>query len=165
MYEHYAIIENGQVVEFPANPRLLDTGLPWDWLGGEVAGKTFVFCHNDEPWHEHTKNAVENNQPFYRAETDCWYRGYDIVDATPEEIVQRVANQTAGMREEVAYEIAKSQANLEKLGTMPAETQQQWDAYFAEMQSIEQQAGFPWDIQWPTEPQRVNRIKATVERI
>jgi len=165
MYEHYAIIKDGQVVEYPVNPRLQDSGLPDNWWGGEIAGQTYVFVHNQEPEHDYRKKAVENNKPWYHAEWGYWYRGYDIVDASSEEIAQRVAHQTEGMRNHIAYEIAKSQANLEKLGTIPAETQQQWDAYFAEMQAIEQQAGFPWDIQWPTEPHRVNRIQATVERI
>jgi hypothetical protein len=165
MYEHYAIIKDGQVVEYPANPRVYDTGLAWNWLGGELAGETFVFCHNVEPWRDHTKNVVENHRPFYNPDTGHWYRGYDIVDASPQEIAQRVADQTAGMREDIAYHIAKSQETLAKLETIPAETQQQWDAYFVEMQAIEQQAGFPWDVKWPTEPHRVKRIKATVERI
>ena len=65
MYEHYAIIKDQEVIAYPVNPRLPDSELPDEWLGGEIAGKMFVYCHNCPPWHDYTKNAVENNQPYY----------------------------------------------------------------------------------------------------
>jgi len=58
-----------------------------------------------------------------------------------------------------------AQKFLANLAPVPPETQQQWDAYFAEVQAINSQPDFPWTFEWPTPPHIVKRIKATVERI
>lgn len=165
MYPYYAIIEDGKVVEYPANPEIYQTGLVWDWQGGVLGARTFVYCHNIEPACHPTENTVEDGNPVLNPENNLWYRNYKIVPASPEEIANRFVSYTAGAEKAKAYQIAEGQRVLAELAPVPPETQQQWDAYFAEVQAINSQPDFPWMIVWPTPPHTVKRIKATVERI
>lgn len=165
MYPYYAIIENGAVVEYPANPELYQTGLVWDWQGGILGDKTFVYCHNIEPDRHPTQNVVEDGNPVLNPENNLWYRNYKIVPASPEEIAKRLVDYTAGAEEVKTFMLTEGQRALADLAPVPPETQQQWDEYFAEIQAVNNQPDFPWVFNWPTRPDKKPRIKATVERI
>lgn len=170
MFTTYAIIQNNAVVEYPVNPRVWNIqtesfNVPEYWPGGELNGKTYVYCHNNPPKAYPMKNAVENNRPVFDAATNLWYRGYDLVDATPTEIAERTQMQLQSIEDEKKYLIAEGLKARDAIENLPLEGQQEWDTYFTDLQNIESQASFPWDLTWPTRPDQVQRVKIEVERV
>lgn len=154
-YTHYARIENGVVVEYPTNPRgVLLTGefnIPPDWLGGELDGKTYVYCHDKKPFWNHTEVLVET-QPYFDEESGLWYRGYEKAPAPPELIEDR---------RQVAIETAQS--NIAFLLDMYSETRadelelsdgqkESWQTFRGLVATVPDQPGYPFQIDWPEIP-------------
>jgi len=169
-YKHYAIIENGVVIEYPVNPRtfVLSTGdynIPPFWEGGILDGKTYVFCHDKKPQTDYTEILVETT-PYYDNEMQLWYRGYQKQTATDELIALRRN-----------IEIETSQSNINALLETYSETQEinlelsnrqkeAWDKYRNELLEIPNQIGYPMQILWPTTPDSDTTVmKLEVTRI
>lgn len=170
MFTTYALIKNGAVVEYPVNPRVWNIStesynISEYWMGGELDGKMYAFVHNNPPKTYPFKNAVENNVPVLNPDNQLWYRGYNVVDASLEEIAQRTAWEIDSVQERRNSYLTEAQEALSKITNLPPEGQQEWDAYFADLQNIESQSSFPWDLTWPTRPDQVQRVKIEVERI
>lgn len=170
MFTTYALIEAGAVVEYPVNPRVWNIStesynISEYWMGGELDGKTYMFVHNAPPAVPHTKNAVENNVPVFNSDNQLWYRGYDVVDASAEEIAERTDREVDSVRHIRDMYVTEGQEVLSKITNLPPEGQQEWDAYFADLRNLESQSSFPWDLTWPIRPDQVQRVKIEVERV
>lgn len=169
MFTKYAIVENGEVVQYPVNPRVwvVSEGaynVPDYWTGGELDGKTYVFCHNNEPRHTPLQSLRETN-PVKDQETGNWYRHYDVIPATPEEIDTRIHSFMLGAEAEQAYQLEKLQGLAVKIAALPAAEQEKWAAYKTALQSIPEQTNYPFEIVWPTPPNLEAAPNIDVERI
>jgi hypothetical protein len=170
IYTTYALIENGVVVEYPVNPRVLiastgDFNVPWNWGGGELDGKTYAYCHDKKPVTTHEEITVETT-PYFDVEAGLWYRGYEIQPAPPELVVERYGVAYTSVRRAIAGMIAQySDAKAQELGL--TETQRaDWTRFRTEMQAVPQQAGYPFQFSWPVRPDSVeNKMTLQVVRV
>lgn len=169
MFTKYAIIENGEVVQYPVNPRVWVASaekynIPEYWAGGEFEGKTYVLCHNREPAHT-PRQSLKETLPVYDTESGFWYRHYDIVPATEEEIETRIHPYSLGVENAQKMFLQELETLAPKIALLPAEEQQKWAEYAALVNAITLQAGFPFEIDWPQKPIDAAAPKMEVERI
>lgn len=166
MYTHYAIIENDEIVEYPVNPRVFLAlqncyNVPEYWEGGVLDGKTYVYCHNFEPYCDYTKNLQEV-QPAKNPDNGMWYRQYELIDASPEEVAAR----TNAQIERVHNSIRSALAGYDAMQTILEEIEpEKWDAVRAKLRDVPNQPGFPWDIEWPQTPDTEIVVSIGVERL
>lgn len=161
MYTHYALIKDNEVVEYPADPRKADPTLPPFWLGGEVGGNVYVFCHNFPPVTDHTQDLVEI-APAYNEEAGAWYRQYQVVAASPELLAQRWREQIDGIANSVAY--YNSVADEVLTNELSSEQRNEWLQYKNAVNAVWSQPGFPWGIAWPQRPD-ANTLNIGVTRL
>jgi len=151
---NYAEIQDGKVVAYPVCPVVVqptgESNLPVDWDGGEYNGKHYVFCHNEEPRCDHEHNLVEVT-PRLSPENGLWYRQYQVVPASPEEIQQRTAQRKGLMDDQIAREVADYNANQDYIGSLSQEQQSEWSEFISTVQALPQQPGYPW-IPYPSRP-------------
>jgi len=170
IYTTYALIENGAVVDYPVNPRVTiastgDFNVPWNWGGGELDGKTYAYCHGKEPWVTHEEIVVETT-PYFNAEAGLWYRGYEVQPAPPELVTERYEIAYTSSQQAIAdiitqYSDARAQ-ELELTETQRAD----WAIFREEMQTVPQQAGYPFKFTWPVFPDSTeNKMTLGVVRV
>jgi len=179
MFTHYAQIENGQVVAYPVNPRVMDrsTGeynVFQFWTGGELDGKTYVFCHNREPeYNPHTQNLVEG-QPVFLEDENIWVRTHSIVEATDEEKAVRHQRQLDGSVNEIAMLLQTIEVLEPEIALLDDVSKARWEVYKQAVANMSNQPGFPFNmevpemnIDWPKRPDDDTQqvMKLTVERI
>jgi hypothetical protein len=170
IYTTYALIENGAVIEYPVNPRVLiastgDFNVPWNWGGGELGGKTYAYCHDKKPPTTHEEITVETT-PYFDIEMSLWYRGYEIQPAPPELISERIEIAYTASQQAIAYIITQySDARAQELEL--TETQRaDWARFRTEMQAVPQQAGYPFQFKWPVFPDSTeNKMTLQVVRV
>lgn len=80
---------------------------------------------------------------------DQWVEQWISAPATPEEITERTGNQAAVVRSERNQKLAN--CDWTQLSDAPVDAVP-WAAYRQALRDISGQAGFPWDIVWPSEP-------------
>ena len=83
---------------------------------------------------------------------DRWVQSWNITPMTPEEIQQRYDAQAAQVREERNMRLAAS--DWTQLPDAPVDYSA-WVAYRSELRTLTEQSGFPFDVQWPVQPNRV----------
>jgi len=169
MYEYYAIIENDVVVQYPVNPRIFLAmqncyNVPEYWTGGILDGKQYVYCHNFEPTAPYTKNIVEVT-PVKNEQDGMWYRKYEFVDASAEEIAARVAHQKLCISNDVTDMTAYVDSIQSEIAQLSEVEQQRWAQYKTDLINLTQQQGYPWVLVWPKRPSDQSRLSIGVERI
>lgn len=169
MYENYAIIENDEVVEYPVNPRVFLAlqncyNVPEYWTGGVLDGKQYVYCHCFAPTPPYNKNIIELT-PVKNPENGLWYRQYDFVDATPEEIAERTAYRLLCISNDVDTANKYLDSIQIEISQLSEEDQALWAQYKTDLNNLAQQDGYPWDFVWPNKPTNPERLSIGVERI
>ena len=170
IYTTYALIENGVVAEYPVNPRVLlastgDFNVPWNWGGGDLDGKTYAYCHDKKPWTTHEEIAVET-APYYDAEADLWYRGYEVQPAPAELVAERHAEADGAIQRDVAAFIVQySDAKAAEFGLSESQCAD-WARFRAELQAVSEQPGYPFQFSWPVFPDsEANKMTLEVVRV
>jgi hypothetical protein len=170
IYTTYALIENGVAVEYPVNPRVTiastgDFNVPWNWGGGELDGKTYAYIHDNKPPTTHEEITVETT-PYFDAESGFWYRGYEVQPASIELIAERYRVADTTSRQAIADITAQySDTKAQELG-LTEEQRADWARFRAEMQTVPQQVGYPFQYSWPVFPEsQENRMKLKVVRV
>lgn len=85
-------------------------------------------------------------------ENGIYYQQWDIVDMTPEEILQKDLEKAEMVRAERDWLLMSS--DYTQLPDPPLNSQQKqaYVLYRQTLRDITNQTGFPWDVIWPTEP-------------
>lgn len=155
-YKHYAEIKNGSVIQYPVNPRVLlastgDYNVPPYWEGGDLDGKTYVFCHDSKPQTDYTEVLVETT-PYYDTEKQCWYRGYQKQNAPAELIALRLNTAVETTQNNIiALLDVYSEAQAINLG-LSDKQKAAWKQYRDALLLIPTQPGYPMQIEWPKTP-------------
>jgi hypothetical protein len=165
MFTHYAQIENGVVVAYPVDPHKMVDGemMPTGtWLGGEFEGKTYAYCHDEQPATDHTQDLVET-APAFDSVRGYWYRQYTIVSASAAVMEARKAKQTAIVQDCVADIINSVQDAL--AGNLTDADKALWVEFRNQTLAVLSAPTFPWNIVWPTPPENtaVNWNGGTVD--
>lgn len=80
-----------------------------------------------------------------------WFTKYSVADMDADAIAAKDAEQAKAVRAERNAKIAASDWTQGK--DIPDNISSVWAAYRQALRDVPQQAGFPWDVQWPTQPE------------
>lgn len=156
MFTHYAQIENGVVVAYPVDPHTMVDGVmtpTGTWLGGEFEGKTYVYCHDEQPAIDPTQDLVEGT-PAFDSVRGNWYRQYTIVLATAQVIAERKAAQTELVHSTVSVIIGDIQNVLSR--DLTDSDRAAWVAFRNQTMAVLSSPTFPWGIVWPMPPENTS---------
>ena len=106
----------------------------------------FPLTLTPRPEVDYTKNATEGTAVLTDGE---WTQVWDVTDATPEEIAQRTDNEGQSVRSQRDDLLQQTDWMALSDNTMTPE----WAAYRQSLRDVTDQAGFPWNITWPTKPE------------
>jgi hypothetical protein len=155
-YINYAVVKNGVVVEYPVNPRVLlastqEYNIPHNWEGGDLDGKTYVFCHDSKPYTDYTEVLIETT-PYYDQTKQLWYRGYQKQTA-PAELITMRRSSAAAIAQNSILSLLETYSNSRALELELSDKQKaDWTQYCSVLQSIPNQSGYPMRIEWPEVP-------------
>lgn len=79
-----------------------------------------------------------------------WFTKYSVADMDAEAIAAKDAEQAKSVRDTRNQKLKDS--DYTQLIDAPVD-RQAWVVYRQELRDITSQAGFPWDIQWPAQPE------------
>ena len=79
-----------------------------------------------------------------------WFTKYSVVDLDAEGIAAKGAEQAKSVREQRNQKLKDS--DWTQVADAPVD-QAAWAAYRQALRDIPSQQGFPWDVQWPTQPE------------
>lgn len=83
---------------------------------------------------------------------DQWVEEWFSTPATPEEIAERTDNQANAVRSERNQKLANCDWTQLTDSPLNVEAKAAWAFYRENLRMIPEQQGFPWDLQWPPEP-------------
>lgn len=78
-----------------------------------------------------------------------WFTKFSVVDMPPDAIAALDAGQAASVREERNRKLAESDWRFRSDMT----PSQAWVDYCRALRDLPLQAGFPWEVQWPSTPE------------
>ena len=79
-----------------------------------------------------------------------WYTKYSVADLDAEGIAAKDAEQAKSVREQRNQKLKDS--DWTQVADAPV-SQLAWATYRQALRDIPSQQGFPWDVQWPTQPE------------
>jgi hypothetical protein len=121
---------------FPRNP---SDDLLAEW-------NVFQVQPTDSPQVDHTKNVTEGTPAL---QDGVWVQVWNVTDVSAEEVEQRTEQQADAVRSERNAKL--SSTDWTQVADAPVD-QAVWAEYRQALRDVPQQAGFPWDVQWPDEP-------------
>lgn len=80
-----------------------------------------------------------------------WYTKYSVADMDAEAIAAKDAEQAKSVRADRNAKLAASDWTQGK--DIPDNISSNWATYRQALRDVPAQAGFPWDIQWPAQPE------------
>ena len=80
-----------------------------------------------------------------------WYTKYSVADMEQEAKDALDAQQAKNVREQRNRKIAETDWTQGK--DIPDNISSKWAVYRQALRDVPAQAGFPWDVQWPTQPE------------
>lgn len=151
----HALIENGAVKQYPYGAAQLKkahpaTSFPKNLSDTLLAsfGVERVFF-STQPSLTDTQ-ALEEGAPVFSAEDQRWTQVWTVRDMTPEEISSREEGQASSVRGQRDSLLVQSDWTQGK--DISDNVSGPWAVYRQALRDIPKQAGFPWAIEWPTQP-------------
>lgn len=146
-------LENGQPVSHPVVEENFRTLFPNEsfapfFTADNVEPLGFgIYDYSNQPSCGRYEKAVEVTP--VRNESGIWKQTWQVVPMTAEEKQKRDDTQAENMRMERNYRLALS--DWTQAPDAPVD-KDAWGVYRQALRDVPQQAGFPWDIQWPVQP-------------
>ena len=150
----HALIENGAVAQYPyglgqlkvANPL---TSFPAQANDEMLASYGVQRVFNATPPTITDTQVLEEGTPVFSTEDQRWTQVFTVRDMTAEEVASRNDAQAAAVRAERNSLLASS--DWTQVADAPVD-KAAWATYRQALRDITAQAGFPWTIDWPTQP-------------
>jgi hypothetical protein len=147
----YVLIKNGVVETYPYsignlrkdNPNVSFPRTPNETLLTQWG--VFPVRIVPAPSQDYTKNITEGSPE----NVDGWRQTWVVTDATTDEIAQRTQAQADGVRSQRNQLLSES--DWTQVADAPVD-KAAWATYRQALRDVTQQAGFPWDVQWPVAP-------------
>lgn len=151
----FVLTKNGTVVKYPYSTETLrrenpNTSFP-AVIPSELLEEWGVFpvFKTPAPEASHDKNVSEGT-PENR--NNQWFQTWIVSDATAQEIANRVAQKADEVREERNKLIKQSDWTMLADAPFSDTKKAEWVAYRQSLRDIPQQSGFPFSVNWPTNP-------------
>ena len=81
-----------------------------------------------------------------------WYTKYSVADMDAEAIAAKDADQAAAVREDRNKRLADCDWRVIKHLELNENIPGVWEVYRQNLRDVPAQAGFPWEVIWPTQP-------------
>ena len=152
----YAKITNGSVDQFPYTVGQLrrdnpNTSFPKRVTDEMLAGYGVVpVTYTDAPtYNERTQKAAQDSAPALV--NGAWTIGWQVTNKTTEELAQQDAEQAKNVRADRDAKLAASDWTQGK--DIAENISTAWATYRQALRDVPAQAGFPWNVVWPTKPE------------
>lgn len=151
----FALIEAGVVKQYPygvgelkqANP---NTSFPNQMSDAALEDFGVYRVYFDTPPAIEATQVLEEDNPVFASDAQRWTQVWRVRDMNAEEVQQRDDAQAAQVRAE------RNRLLVESDWTQvldAAVDQTAWATYRQALRDITAQEGFPWSVQWPTQPE------------
>jgi hypothetical protein len=148
----HALIKDGQVVKYPYGDSDLrrdnrNVGFPKvikDEVFSKYGAERVFF--STQPEITYAQELKEGDPVF---QDGRWNQTFTVVDLAEEE----VAGRTAQRAEEVRADRDKRLAETDWRFRSDMNPSQEWVNYCQALRDVPAQEGFPWNVQWPTQPE------------
>jgi hypothetical protein len=148
----FALMKSGEIQKYPYTRQELalnnpNVSFPRNMTPAELAewGMVHVVAKG-QPFSDHTKNVTEGTPVLQDSK---WVQVWSVTDATVEEIERRTEQKAASVRSERNSKLAAS--DWTQLADSTAD-KAAWATYRQALRDATEQSGFPWTIDWPTQP-------------
>jgi hypothetical protein len=152
----HALIENGAVSKYPYTVAQLrqahpSTSFPKNPSDESLAefGVLRVF-NTTPPEYDAMTQTLEEATPVFDATDARWVQVWVVRDLTEEEIQTRTESQAQSVRADRNSRLAGCDWTQGK--DIPDVVSVPWAVYRQALRDVPEQAGFPWDIEWPEQP-------------
>lgn len=149
----YAKLNNGQLQKYPYTLGMLrkdnhNVSFP-KVMTDEIFAQFGVVrvTPTPRPEYDHTKEFNVTAEQVNGA----WVEKWVATDVSAEEIAQRTENQANNVRAERNQKLSESDWTQGK--DIADDVSTTWATYRQALRDIPLQAGFPWDVSWPTQPE------------
>ena len=142
------LVKNNPNTSFPADIDFRDMYAATE---AAAAGSSLVrVTEQAQPTYDpSTQKLVRNDQPTLSG-TD-WVLGWTVQTMTADEQAAAKTQKATAVRSDRNNRLAQS--DWTQLTDAPEINKLAWATYRQALRDIPSQAGFPWDIQWPTQPE------------
>lgn len=97
--------------------------------------------------------ATENcNQVNPTLENGEWVMTWEVSPASSEEVAERLERKSAEVRQQRNQLLTECDWTQLADSPLDAATKAAWATYREDLRSVPEQAGFPWNVEWPTKP-------------
>jgi hypothetical protein len=150
----FAKLNNGQLQKYPYTLGMLrkensNVSFPKNISDDDLARFGVVrVASTPRPADDHTKDFSVTAEQVGGA----WVEKWVATDVSAEEIAQRTANQANNVRAERDQKLAATDWTQLIDSPFSNDTNGVWQAYRQALRDVPTQAGFPWDVAWPTVP-------------
>jgi hypothetical protein len=150
----HALIKNGSVKQYPYGTGDLKRANPQTSFPSQISDESLLeygihrVFFATQPELAATQVLVEGT-PVFSTEDQRWTQTFTVRDMTTDEVQQRDAGQAAQVRSERNALLAAS--DWTQVADAPVD-KAAWATYRQALRDVTQQSGFPWTIDWPTQP-------------
>jgi len=113
-----------------------------------AAFNTFEVARTPQPEVDHTQDVGEGVPQKING---VWTQVWNVSNVDQDTLAERTEGRAQQIRDERNYKIAASDWTQGK--DIPNSVSEYWATYRQALRDIPQQTGFPWDVQWPTQPE------------
>ena len=148
----YAKLNNGQLQKYPYTLGMLrkdnhNVSFPKVLDDATLARFGVVrVASTPRPADDHTKNFSVTAEQVGNA----WVEKWVATNVSAEEVANRTANQATNVRAERDRLLAQS--DWTQIADAPVDSTV-WSVYRQSLRDVPSQAGFPWEVTWPTQPE------------
>jgi hypothetical protein len=112
-----------------------------------AAFNTFEVVRTPQPEVDHTQNVGEGVPQKIKG---VWTQVWNISNLDEDTLAERTEGRAQQVRDERNYKIAAS--DWTQLSDSPVD-QEAWAVYRQALRDVPEQAGFPWNVTWPSKPE------------
>jgi hypothetical protein len=147
----FAKLDNGQLQKYPYTMGMLrkdnaNVSFPRNISDEDLARFNVVrVTPTPRPDYDHTKDFNVTAEEVNGA----WVEKWVATDVSAEEIASRTTNQAESVRAERDQKLSATDWRFRS----DMNPSQDWIDYCQALRDVPAQAGFPWDITWPTQPE------------
>ena len=121
------------------------------WASDEVVSRGYAFFQDAASPEPGRYEVVEDSSPV-QVDDDLWEKGWSLRAMSESEIASTDEYQADISRLQRNAKLTRSDWTQSNDSPLSENDKNAWAQYRSELRNVPEQSGFPWDINWPTEP-------------
>jgi hypothetical protein len=115
-----------------------------------AAYNTFEVVRTPQPEVSHTQNVGEGVPQKING---VWTQVWNVSDVDEDTLAERTEGRAKQVRDERDYKLSQTDWLVIKAFETDTNIPANWEIYRQALRDIPQQTDFPWDVQWPDQPE------------